>query len=521
MIAARIRRVLALGATFAVLLAGLTLAPAPQAAHAISDATVATRALAYYNAQRVSAKMPKLKTHPAISAFAQKWAKKKAAAGTFLDIPATESVLPNDGMLHYSPGYVGRQTVQYKGHADWVGKLGLGDATILQQGDGVYTHVGIGYATKGKFQYVVVVLMAYPLCAEKTLASSPITIAGTGAVGSPLAPRFGTWTKNTQFTYRWNVAGETVGWERIFVPAPEHKGAKVTLVVTGYQGCYADASRAASRTITPGILTKRSPVVSGARNVGETLSVAPGSWLPADTTLSIQWLRNGAVIPEATATTYELVAGDRGKRIDVRVTGAASGYTTSAIATATKVLVDHPLLATAPTPTIGGEPVFRQVLTADAGVWEPAPVTLSYQWRLNGVAIAGATKTSYAIPAGAVGKKVTVTVTGSRAGFASASRTSEATPAVGSLALTATTTPVIVGTPKKGTTLKVATGAWTPSPTLTFQWFRNGTAIPGASKSSYTITTAAKKGQTITVRVTAVKPGYTKASRFSLPVTVR
>ncbi len=39
-----------------------------------------------------------------------------------------------------------------------------------------------------------------------------------------------------------------------------------------------------------------------------------------------QWLRNGATISGATASTYKLVAADRGQKITVKVTGAKSGY---------------------------------------------------------------------------------------------------------------------------------------------------------------------------------------------------
>jgi hypothetical protein len=291
--------------------------------------------------------------------------------------------------------------------------------------------------------------------------------------------------------------------------------------VHGELRCYGSTDRAVSRVIAAGTLTKRTPVVSGERNVGETLTATTGEWLPEETTYGMQWLRNGVAIAGATGATYDLIALDRGKRIDVRVTGSATGYTDASVATATKSLVDYPLFDVMPTPTIAGDAVFGNVLTADAGEWSPAPVALKYAWRINGISVAGASAASFRVPAAAVGKKITVSVAGISAGFATTVRTSEPTAAVASLPLTATTTPVIVGIPKVGSTLKVVTGAWAPSPKLTFQWYRNGVPLKYASKSTYKLTTTMKKGNLITVRVTAIKPGYTSAALVSLPAMVR
>ncbi|MGA1835569.1 cell wall-binding repeat-containing protein [Herbiconiux sp. 11R-BC] len=83
-----------------------------------------------------------------------------------------------------------------------------------------------------------------------------------------------------------------------------------------------------------------------------------------------------------------------------------------------------------PTPTISGTPAVAQTLTASAGTWGPGPVSLSYQWNVGGASVPGATLDSYLPDQSAVGRTVTVTVTGSRQGYASASRTSAPTGAV-------------------------------------------------------------------------------------------
>lgn len=50
--------------------------------------------------------------------------------------------------------------------------------------------------------------------------------------------------------------------------------------------------------------------------------------------------------------------------------------------------------------------------------------------------------------------------------------------------------PIITGSPKVGTTLKASKGSWAFTPTYySYQWMREATDIPGATASSYTVTT--------------------------------
>ena len=67
-----------------------------------------------------------------------------------------------------------------------------------------------------------------------------------------------------------------------------------------------------------------------------------------------------------------------------------------------------------------------------------------------------------------------------------------------------TVAPAITGTTTVGSTLTAADGTWTgsPTPTYTRQWNRNGTAISGATASTYLLVTA-DLAATITVTVTA------------------
>lgn len=171
------------------------------------------------------------------------------------------------------------------------------------------------------------------------------------------------------------------------------------------------------------------PTISGAVKVGGTLTASAGAWGPAPVSLTYQWKADGIVLSGATAATYKPVATAVGKRITVTVTGTKADYVTESRTSAATAAVAAGTL-TAPTPTITGRAQVGSILVAGAGAWGPTPVTLTYQWKANGVSITGATGATYKPTSGLVGKTITVTVTGTKTGYITAARTSAATAAV-------------------------------------------------------------------------------------------
>ena len=193
------------------------------------------------------------------------------------------------------------------------------------------------------------------------------------------------------------------------------------------------------------------PTISGAAQVGTTLSVQAGEWKPSPVALAYQWLRDGSVISGATKSTYTLVAADVGKKVSVKVTGSKAGYTTVSKTSAQTVAVaavPKPKPTPTPTPTpsptpkptssspspkptpspsgkeftavsvpkITGSVKVGKRLTADPGAWGPGEVALSYQWYRSGAKIAKATKPTYKLVAADKGKTITVKVTGTKSG---------------------------------------------------------------------------------------------------------
>ena len=82
-------------------------------------------------------------------------------------------------------------------------------------------------------------------------------------------------------------------------------------------------------------------------------------------------------------------------------------------------------LTAAPKPIIDGVPAVGSELTVVPGTWAPEPVELSIQWMRDGVPIVGATTGVYALTVDDADASITVEVTGSKAGYETAVRSSD------------------------------------------------------------------------------------------------
>ncbi|MFA5344628.1 MAG: hypothetical protein WC381_11795, partial [Kiritimatiellia bacterium] len=164
-------------------------------------------------------------------------------------------------------------------------------------------------------------------------------------------------------------------------------------------------------------------------------------------------------------------------------------------------------------PVIEEQPENRSALAgqkATFSVVASGTEPLAYQWRKNGVNIAGATASSYTTPVtvfGDNGAVYSVVISNAFGGVTSASAT-----------LTVNLTPAIVTQPANKTVTAGQTAAFsvTASGTapLTYQWRKNGTAISGATAANYTtpVTVYGDNGAAYSVVVSNAFGGVTSAS---------
>jgi hypothetical protein len=251
--------------------------------------------------------------------------------------------------------------------------------------------------------------------------------------------------------------------------------------------------------------------VSGTAQVGKTVTAVPPTFSPTPTSYTYQWFRNDWAIEGATAKTYTLTAADGGAKISVYIYAHKDGY--SRVEALTPEVHVNRIFTATPAPTISGTKAVGFTLTATRGTWSPAPTSYRYQWYRAGKAISGATKSTYKTVAADGGHTVTVRVTAIRSGYTTVSKTSASVTIL--KRLMSTPTPTVSGTAKVKATLTARTGVWGPGTvTKSYQWYRNGKAIAGATKSTYKVGVRDAYAS-ITVKVTGKKSGYLTAIRTS------
>jgi len=203
-----------------------------------------------------------------------------------------------------------------------------------------------------------------------------------------------------------------------------------TLTLTGPGSCVVDADQAGSDTYAPAPTVTSTitiaaaapansglPVVSGSAQVDQTLSCSTGTWSGSvPQTYSYQWLRDSGAIPGATSSTYAVQSADQGHSIACTVTSTNGGGSASATSPGVPIPAALPPPTIAPAsvgpPGISGSASIGHTLSCGTGAWSgTAPLTYTYQWKRNGVALTGATKATYLVAAADRGHGLTCTVT--------------------------------------------------------------------------------------------------------------
>ena len=231
--------------------------------------------------------------------------------------------------------------------------------------------------------------------------------------------------------------------------------------------------------------------------VGQTATfsvVAAGS-----APLNYQWNKNGTAISSATSASYTTpptIASDDGAQFTALIINKVGRVTSNPVSLHVKVRV-APSITTQPanqTVTAGQTATFTIVASGTA--------PLSYQWLKNGANVAGATSSSYTTPLTTTADNgSTFDVVVSNTAGTATSNASTLTVNAASVAPTITKQPVSQAvTAGQAATFNAAATGTAP---LSYQWQKNGSAISGATSSSYTTpaTTSSDNGAQFTVLV--------------------
>ena len=262
--------------------------------------------------------------------------------------------------------------------------------------------------------------------------------------------------------------------------------------------------------------------ITGTPQPDFTLTVVESN-RPVDVGIGYQWLRDGVPVPANTGIGYQVTDADVGHVITVRgtATSLTARYWPETLVSPPVTVQGRSSFTSIGIPHVSGSPIAGGRLTVAPGTWAPGPVGVQVQWLRNGKAIPGAHGSTYSPKSSDLGAKIAAKVTASATGFNSVTRTSASVTIIRSFIFV--NAPTVSGSARVGSTLTATAGTSSPSATSTYQWYRNGVAISGATHRTYTAK-ARDAYASIAVKATAKRTGYfpvTKTSKSKVPTGLK
>lgn len=264
----------------------------------------------------------------------------------------------------------------------------------------------------------------------------------TPRVGQTLSVSRGTWTPSSAtFSYQWYLDSVAIEGAdaSTYTVLPTDLGHRLKVSVTGQAEGLTSLKRTSYSTykVARGYFTKPPLTIDDTTPVvDQVLTATVGTWKPSPERVSYQWYKVSSSgktykLYGATAPTYTVPAAVKGYQLKVKIWASATGYYTRSVTSArTSKVVQHSF-SSKPAPLITGTASLGSTLSADPGTWVPVADKLAYQWKRSGSVISGATGSTYTVTDADLGARVTVTVTATRSGYATAAVTSAAVTPLG------------------------------------------------------------------------------------------
>ncbi|KRC57006.1 hypothetical protein ASE19_04185 [Nocardioides sp. Root79] len=265
--------------------------------------------------------------------------------------------------------------------------------------------------------------------------------------------------------------------------------------------------------------------VEGVFRVGTPVQASHATFGPDDATVTKtgEWftVRNDVVIKVGTGMTYTPKATDIGWNLVFRTRAVSTSYG-SAYSDTAQAPVKGTLFTSVTRPVITGDAYIGSTLKGSLSS-VPAADSYRYDWYADGVyRKTSDTRGEYVVQEADRGKKITLMGYADKAGHERiAAGTSEPTATVlDAPQFQVSMPPMVKGTARVGSMLGVTPAVVSPTPAQTsYQWYRNGQPISGATDSSYRAARA-DDGRSVGVMLTFAGPGRRDTVAVSPSVTI-
>ncbi|MEI6715446.1 MAG: immunoglobulin domain-containing protein [Verrucomicrobiota bacterium] len=297
-------------------------------------------------------------------------------------------------------------------------------------------------------------------------------VGGSVVVGSTLSLSVGA-TGTAPLGYQWNkggtpISGGTASSLRV-ASAQVGDAGDYSVVVSNSLGTVTSGTATVTMLVSPAITVQP---VGRSVVVGSTLSLSVSATGTAP--LGYQWNKGGTPISGGTAASFSVVNAQVGDAGDYSVVVSnTAGTVTSGTATVTMLV--PPAITVQP---VGGSVVVGSTLSLSVSATGTAP--LGYQWNKGGIQISGGTAASFSVMNAQVGDAGDYSVVVSN----TAGTVTSGTAVVSVLQAPTVTSLTPGGTVLLGQPISLSVGVNGSSP-LQYQWFRDGSLIPGATAASY------------------------------------
>ena len=156
-------------------------------------------------------------------------------------------------------------------------------------------------------------------------------VSGDVKVGKTITVGSGIWDSGVEIKFQWLVNGVPAlgATSNTFSILSDHFGKTLSVRATGSLAGFPPVTQTSDLvTVQSGNMVAISPKISGSFKPAGSVKALTGPWIKG-AKITYQWLANGVAIKGATSSSLKLATSHKGKKISVKVTQSALGYTTA------------------------------------------------------------------------------------------------------------------------------------------------------------------------------------------------